>query len=296
MSIKSITIDIERDVVSQISAHLIGEGFSSLSSLTNRKVILLYFNYYERLITPHARKIHKSKSFACPSIHAPGLAALEMKVKAGTDLKPHLSKKIKNLQYYDSLLNDWHIHHLHLGTTPCTRDPGFVERTEPLLYARFDEDNAYFIDIMDHNSWTNRDCVQIIHDNWPSTIASCKSRGAIDIEHDLTDEEIGKLREANINYHLKLNDGSIYAPIGYGSTMHGNSLLSSIRANSVHAKIIQMNKDLSVDAANRTIEAIPTFEGDISINVDFVNCNYIIHAKDDEITVQTNDLWGFVFS
>ena len=65
----------------------------------------------------------------------------------------HLSRKIVDLDYDDDLLNDWDIYHLHLGTN--LHIDGFVKRTGPMLFVRFNEQNAYFKNVMGHGSWTN---------------------------------------------------------------------------------------------------------------------------------------------
>jgi hypothetical protein len=44
------------------------------------------------------------------------------------------------------MLNDWGIHHLHLGTK-ISKNTGFVERTGPLLFVKFEKNVAYFIGV-----------------------------------------------------------------------------------------------------------------------------------------------------
>lgn len=51
---------------------------------------------------------------------------------------------------------------------------GFVNRTGPVLFARFDEQNAYLINVWSHGNWTNQDMIRIIHNNWPESIEDLK--------------------------------------------------------------------------------------------------------------------------
>lgn len=52
----------------------------------------------------------------CPSELQFGLDLVMTNIEQGVDLGPYLSKKIADLDYDDDLLNDWGVHHLHLGT------------------------------------------------------------------------------------------------------------------------------------------------------------------------------------
>ncbi len=42
---------------------------------------------------------------------------VKKKLANGEDVRPHLSNRYTDPNYSDSLLNDWKIHHQHLGTT-----------------------------------------------------------------------------------------------------------------------------------------------------------------------------------
>jgi hypothetical protein len=95
----------------------------------------------------------------------PGIDLVGSKIELGIDLRPHISRKIVDLHFDDDLLNEWDIHHLHLGTTLDAN--GFVKRTGPVLFVRFDRQNAYFINVLGHGSWTNQDMIRIIHRKWP---------------------------------------------------------------------------------------------------------------------------------
>lgn len=136
-----------------------------------------------------------------------------MRIQNGEDIKPYLSKKISDLDYNDPLLNDWGIHHLHLGLSIDESD--FIERTGPVLFVRFDIKKAYFINIMPHGSWAKHELIKIIHNNWPETIEKFRIK-AIYSEKKYTDSEISILRKAGVYTLIEVDQGILYAPIGGG--------------------------------------------------------------------------------
>jgi hypothetical protein len=213
------------------------------------------------------------------------LQYLENKITSGIDIKPHTSDKILNLKYFDHMLSDWGVFHLHLGINPDPRKPGFVQRTGPLLFARFDESKAYFINVMRHGDWECRDIVEVIHRNWPTTIATKKLDYVVDISLNPSDSEIKKLRKANANYMLKLNDGSIYAPIALGYTLGGNSVTSTMRTISVKRNIRDLQKKLVEDSPKIVKKHFPEYNGDFKVVLDIFANSYSIFFNGNEIKV-----------
>ena len=104
---------------------------------------------------PSTRRIHKSNRFSCPERHLGALAKIEELIVTGGDLTPYLSDDIMELKNVDAMLNVFGVHHLHLGDSIITKGKkrGFTKRTPPLLYCYFTGTNAYFIDVMDHESF-----------------------------------------------------------------------------------------------------------------------------------------------
>lgn len=295
MSVQNVSIDAERDVVNHLKKILTSEGFRDANSLTDDDTFILYFNYYERVVPARRYQIIKSNAFTCPQNLERGLQSLESKLLLGDSIKAHLSTKILEIEYFDYLLSDWGIYHLQLGTQPHPRIPGFVERTVPLLFVRFIDDTAYFIDVMQHGQWTCRDCVEIIHKNWAQTINNSKLNSAIDIYLNPTDDEIAQYRRANINYFIKLNDNSIYAPIGMGYTTQGNSLKSTFKTIRLRKSIKSLQERVRVHAKEQTLEMLPNFDGDITIEFYFDANLYHIIAGPDTIIVRMLGIWESLF-
>ncbi len=63
------------------------------------------------------------------------------------------------------MLNAWGVHHMHLATA-LTRK-GHVRRTKQLLFVVFHPEDAYLVDIGDHNSFHQRRVLEVIARTWP---------------------------------------------------------------------------------------------------------------------------------
>lgn len=175
------------------------------------------------------------------------LAKLEDKLMKGVDIKPHLSTKILDLDYYDDMLIDWGIFHLHLGIKQHPKFPEFVDRTKFVLFVIPHKNTLYFINCMNHSDWTKKENIEILHRNWPEIIKFFKVEDAIDVEYDATEKDIKTLRKCNINPIIKLNDGSVYFPTGLGKVMSGNSLFTTRKLIKLNRNIINFEKHVEED-------------------------------------------------
>ena len=225
-----IEIDIYGDLVCEFRRRLrdIGYERSVVDALDAEKLVLQFLNFSRRAVFPVPRNIHKAKSFAPSQEHASAMARIEHLIRTGAQITPYLSSRIKQLDYFDDMLNDWGIHHLHLGDTYETKgaSAGFVKRTKALLYAIFTHTDAYFIDVREHGDWTTQEIMEIVHDNWPALLR--KRRTNSGGSRKLKDSEIKELRRKNFNYSLVMNDGTAYLVIGGGLTLAGSNALDSV--------------------------------------------------------------------
>jgi hypothetical protein len=90
------------------------------------------------------------------------------KAKSGLDLNPHLSGTVqKDAGYDDMMLNDWVMHHLHLGTRAHPKNPAMMARTKELLFAMVDNDDIYFVAVGDHTDWTDQQLFETARTHWP---------------------------------------------------------------------------------------------------------------------------------
>lgn len=187
----------------------------SISELPIKEIDYIYFNWIIRIIGASPRKVYFSTEFKCPTNLRSGLDILVNKIENGHNLIPHHSRLIKDLDTKDDLLNDWGIYHLHLGEN--MESDGFVNRNNDLLYLFIDDLNAYLIQTMDHRSFSKRELVKIIHNNWPEVIKKYKMNGIKGVQPLPTDNEVHQLRKGGLNSFVEV-DGTVYAPIGGGIT------------------------------------------------------------------------------
>ena len=196
-------------------------GFDTSKLVTDKDIFDTYCSYWSRLVETRSRKIYKADGFICPKDVKEGLAWLEDKIEKGESVNAHLNKATKTNKL-DGLLYDWGIQHLHLGEKLDAS--GFVERTGFVLFAIFKADDVYFIDIRNHNGWSNTDLLEIVNKNWPNLISEYRIAGRSEI--DPSSSIITKFRKKGINHIIKLSDGNLYIPPGGGVTAAATSINS----------------------------------------------------------------------
>lgn len=231
-----LSLDFQANLAELVGEHMQQIGFPSPPSASPGDVLLHWHRLTNRLIEPKPRKLSIAEGLTSPQEHAKGLELIKQKIEAGAELRPHLSR---GLLSNDGLFNDWGIHHLHLGTT--AEGDGFVKRTGPLLYAKFDDDGAYLLAIRPHWQWTNTDFVECIHANWPELIAEFKMNAPP--EH-LTSAQRKNLRRKNANATVSVRDGTVYLPLGGGMMVNGDSLDARIRSEHLAFRLSQWEKQL----------------------------------------------------
>jgi len=196
-------------------------------------IYLKYLNLIRRRVEPKPRQVLQSRELVCPPGYEQSLKDIEKEIIKGEDITPYLSKGVQSLNRLDSLLYDWDIHHIHLGSVAT---PGqFASRTGPVLFARFQEDNAYFIQIMQHGRgykpWFRQDLVKIIQKNWPNTLASHELNA--EIEDQPSDDDIEVWRKGSINVPVVTSNGTPYITPGGGQTLSGHNILDVALKNYV---------------------------------------------------------------
>lgn len=235
-------IDLYGDWITLLKGELVSFGYDAYRFQTPESIVHAHLNLIRRLVRPMPRSILKAKNFSCPQEHLRGLAEVERKVTAGENLKPHLSKLLHEPSFNDPLLNDWSIHHLHLGT--ALGKDGFVDRTGPVLFARFDESAGYFIDVLSHGSWTMQRLVKSLHDNWPDSIQKFRLSGATGLATPISDNDVKVLRKKNANTMIDLGDGIVYLPIGGGYASSGLSSAVVMQADWYRRRLEQIQQEI----------------------------------------------------
>lgn len=239
-------------------------------TIESNDLCICYVNWWMRQIAQRPRTVHVAPELQCPTGLVAGFEALKDKIRVGDDLTPHLSWRLESLSFNDGLLNDWGIYHLHLGMAPDGKKPAFVERTKEVLMARFDERNAYLIEIVPHQQWTRQRLLEIIHRNWPDTIANYRLPGRV--AHTFTDQEHAQLRKAGVLTLIEV-DGVGYIPPGGGITTSG-----------VGVRV--------VDTCNRIVHNLRDYEAQLKANATEVAETFRRHGinvgETLELTMQTD--------
>lgn len=216
----TITADFSADWKAYLQQNLASQGYQadpleSIDSISHK-----FFNVQRRKIHQTPRQVHESREFQCPATQVKGYQALKAKFIAGGDVTPHLSKRLLESDYDDYLLNDWGIHHFHLGEN--IENSGFIERAGPLLFAYVTPTDVFCINVFPHGVWAEQELIRILHRNWPDAISNFRLNGALSLERSLSNDDIAKLRKAGIQALIQI-EGVVYGPMGGGYSSNGTS-------------------------------------------------------------------------
>lgn len=218
----ALEIDFIRDVAGRCFEKLAEAGYTPAPA-DNKDTIYTYVSIRHRRVRPQPRAIQKANYTVPPHLVA-GERQLLAKVEAGGDLWPHQSRKISKLSEEDGMLNDYGIHHFHLGTTPDPRHPHLIAGTKELLFAIVKDRDFYSIGIYDHSAWTKQALLDVIHATWPSLTEPYTLKVGPDMQiRNYTDSEMAKRRDACINVPTQRPDGQVQMGMGGGIASDGSS-------------------------------------------------------------------------
>ncbi|HHG3488238.1 TPA: hypothetical protein ACPVZC_004440 [Vibrio parahaemolyticus] len=214
-------VDLLRDILVNYWNYDINE----VNKIDDEELPIHYFNAEQRRVETRKRKIILSDVFNCPDKYDSGWDLLKEKIESGADLTPHLSKLVSLVDKKDPMLNDWKIHHFHLGTE---LKGDYINRTGPLVFAYVTDDEIYIVNVFSHGQWENTDIIEIIHRNWPHLIEQFKVEGIKHLAYEPSIKDRKQLRKIHTNSFVTVSDGTIYAPIGGGSSSTGFNIKSSM--------------------------------------------------------------------
>ncbi len=225
MTTPHVEADFRRDWYAFVRQVLTSWGYPPDASESDEALCWRMFNLAKRLVEPRARVVLEAKEFMCPPEHLTGWHALRKKFEKGEDVVPHLSVTVGNEpDYYDDLLNDWGIHHLHLGVAPYPKDERFLQRTGPLVFGRVTATHFFAAGVFPHGAWTRKEILEIVWRNWPDVLEPYRIFGVAGLSHVPTDKEHAKLRAAGVTVLVQLSDGTVLAPPGGGINTAGGSV------------------------------------------------------------------------
>lgn len=194
-----------------------------------------FFDSLRRDANPKPRRIEIANGFACPAEYDVGWRNLQKKIEAGESLKPHQSKDHKSFSNQDGLLDDWGVHHFHLGVGPHPKYPGLVERTPHVVFALVTDDVFYAINTYLHEGWASTEVVETLHQNWPDAIRQFVIHG---IPSDpVTETQRKTLRKKRANCFVTVKDGTVYGPLGGAMSSAGIAIDAVMRTDVCHDQI-----------------------------------------------------------
>ncbi|MFL6603056.1 MAG: hypothetical protein ACJ8R9_17250 [Steroidobacteraceae bacterium] len=264
----TIIANFWQDYIDTLKQHLLSKGFIASGNEQDKDVFIAHFNWLHRRIAPKPRTVHVPINFQAPAQFTSEVATIRKDIEAGTDITPRLSRRIADWAYTDSMLSDWGIYHLHLGSS---LDPdGFRARTGPLLFVRLDDANAYFLGVFDHKSWTNPDLIEIVHVNWPKTIERYKL-DVTQLNWEPTSDERKKLRAVGINASVRLKDGTVYQPIGGGMASDGTPVDIALRLANTRRSYRQGQKVAETELLKQVGLSMPDQSLTMRLELDLTN-------------------------
>lgn len=234
---------------------------STLAGMAASKLLVIYFNWLERLIPSNPRRIFFSSEMLSsklpndPSLKD-SLNHIYYLIERGEDLTPYLSRGVKvgfdvqqrrdfsKRRDLDLMLNDWGIHHLHLSTT--LESDGFVSRTDPLLFGIFRPAAAYLIDVVPHGSWTKQAIMEIVVRDWPKEGLVHEVQGVVGLSRPISDADRRQLRRGGVNAPLEIN-GKVYMSASLGSTTAGTGLMATMKAQKLLRSMDAFTKRIGTD-------------------------------------------------
>lgn len=234
-SVPKLNADFLSDLVASVRSHMAKKWGAEIARINDGNILALFFDSQRRTISARARNIRAADDFNCPQAQENGWKALQNKIRSGEDIGPHLSTRHRSLFSLDGLLNEWGVHHFHLGVRPHHQRPDYIERSGPVVFALVDETTFYAINVYDHGNWEETSIIESLHRNWPEVIGSYRLRG-------ITGEQLSALQRRTIRKQrfqaaVTTRDGTVYGPIGGPISSAGTKLDSVCQADKWSAEI-----------------------------------------------------------
>lgn len=209
-----LEIDFYADWIEFLRAKLTEYGDPPDAFTPNEKIEFEYFNVVKRAIVPKPRQVHLPNGFVVPADLEVDFHKFVEDATSGANLNPYQSRTLKDAEYDDLFLNDWGVHHFHVGR--AVEADGFVARRDPLLFAQVTSDGLYVCGFFSHGAWADYDVMETIHANWPTSLERLKLVGIRPVSERPTSEELKKARRAGLMVPLQMLDGTVYMSPGGG--------------------------------------------------------------------------------
>ena len=258
-------INYENDLREIVLNLLDSAGVYYKSKDDTNRLVIRYYTFCEKYVFPTRRAVYvseelQSKIGTLPLAIRAALIKMQQWVEAGEDINCFQSKGLygKGSRDYQNAL--YGVIHLHLASKddakPVILNDRFSKRSEYLLFAKFKNDAAYFIDVLHHPEiltpnnqagieWTSSTILLILENNWPELIENTKIPGATMIvgagkPYNQTDLDIAALTANGITTFIQGKDGLYLPNLGVASS--GDSIMAVKRATNLWNKCAAYKK------------------------------------------------------
>ena len=222
-----VAMDLFEDLAGMAGANLRAQGYAIPSSFEAWHVLVAWLDVTRRVPTSRPRRVHAANELRCPTEHLAGLAQLAREFSCGADLRPRVSRKLLSPNLlskpdpHDRLLNDWGIHHFHLGSVTN----GVAQGNAEVLYAIVDDADVYMIAVRGH-TFSEVALVQIIDANWPELLDELAIYAS---NEPITSDEVAVARKGGVQTFVQIGARVIW-PRGGGYATSGHSIASMVKA------------------------------------------------------------------
>ena len=257
----SLPVDFFADYAAAAARKLAEWGHAVPSRAAPHEIVTIFINLERRRIDPRPRTVHIAAGLVVPADVQSGFELVKKVAETGGDLNLHLSSTVKtDADYDDSLLNDWGMHHLHLGEKVMAtgKSTGLMQRTKELLFALVRPDSIYFVAIGEHGDWTRKRLLETANTNWPQLFEGRRVAG-MRTAQVLTEEDHLKLRKHGILTPTAIGGALMYSPGGgYSTTGRSTEVTVTVdtiarEARHYEGRFQSMVPQILVEAAKRGV-------------------------------------------
>jgi len=263
-----IEMDLKRDIARQLVSLIRSWGYECADDEPLLEIGCRFQMLQARVPPPQPRELIFATGFICPPDQQRGLWEFRVRSRSGAPLKPFLSRTSQKADFRDGMLIDWGILHFHLSDE--LQADGFVRRSDDVLFAMVRENAIYCIGFWPHKSWSKQDVIGIVHDNWPRLIEQYRVKGLVGLSRPITDQDVEKLRKANINTIVEPRPAAFYLGPGGGMASSGHSIVAVTKTSYLLDVIEHLE-----DEARKSLETIGR-----------ESCQLLAHLESDRVSVK----------
>ena len=219
-----VEANFRTDLVCICMEQLSRMGCPLRTKLKDHEVVIRCFAALHRRLAPAPRNVKVARELQYPPTQQghKGLRLVLEKLERGDDLTPHMSGTIFDPMWNDAVLNEWGLHHFHLGTSRFKPDKRLLKRSNHVLLAYVNDTTAYCVDVRQHKEngievWRCAKLMDIIHANWPEVLEPFSLGFRSLYSERFDDRAVLELRASGVTPIYVAPDNSTYGLIGGGS-------------------------------------------------------------------------------